>query len=146
MKYQFIKVDEDTTKLKYKDKEYTFTKTVGLIEKLQSSVHVGKANMMKFLKSRGETAKDYVITRTEGSKIIEDKSNLVELEQQFQGEARAEVFDDICKEFTNQTFAELLVDIGINVYDLEELKDFTGNLSLAVSNYKKDEDTPSEIL
>ena len=35
MKYEFIKVDEDTTKLKYKDKEFTFKKTVGLLEKLQ---------------------------------------------------------------------------------------------------------------
>lgn len=145
MKYQFIKVDEDTTTLKYRDKEFIFTKTVGLVEKLQSSVHEGKANMMKFLKERGETAKDYIITRTEGSKVIEDKSNLVELEQQFQGEAREQVFDDICKEFTGKGYAELLVDIGIDVYNNEELLEFTKGLSLAVSNHKT-EDTPSEVL
>ena len=145
MKYQFIKVDEDTTTLKYKDKEFIFTRTVGLVEKLQSSIHVGKANMMKFLKSRGETAKDYIITRTEGSKIIEDKTNLIELETQFQGEARELVFDEICKEFTGKSYAELLVDIGIDVYNNDELLEFTKELSLAVSNHKTD-DTPSEIL
>ena len=35
MLFEFISIDDDTTKLKYKDKEFEFKKTVGLLEKLQ---------------------------------------------------------------------------------------------------------------
>ena len=35
MKYEFIKLDDDTTKLKYKEKEFEIKKTVGLLQKLQ---------------------------------------------------------------------------------------------------------------
>ena len=146
MKYEFVEIDEYTTKLKYKDKEFTFKKTVALLEKIQSTNLEAKANMMKFLKSRGETANDYIVTKTEGSKVIEDKSNLVELETTFLGEARNKMYDDICKEFTGMTYAALMVDIGISVANtkeaLEEIKDFTTGLSKAVM--KVDKDTPRE--
>ena len=36
MKYEFIKKDEDTTILKYKDKEFVFVKDVALMTKLQN--------------------------------------------------------------------------------------------------------------
>lgn len=140
MKYEFIKVDEDTTKLKYKDKEFTFKKTVGLLEKLQKVNFNAKMSMMKALKERGETANDYIVVRKEGNKTIEDKSNLVELEQYFIGLESSYIYDDICKEFTNMTFAELLVDIGLNL-DVDAVKDFTLKLSTAITNQSK---TPSQ--
>lgn len=140
MKYEFIKVDEDTTKLKYKDKEFTFKKTVGLLEKLQKVNFNAKMSMMKALKERGETANDYIVVRKEGNKTIEDKSNLVELEQYFIGLESSYIYDDICKEFTNMTFAELLVDIGLDL-DVDAVKDFTLKLSAAITNQSK---TPSQ--
>lgn len=140
MKYEFIKVDEDTTKLKYKDKEFTFKKTVGLLEKLQKVNFNAKMSMMKALKERGETANDYIVVRKEGNKTIEDKSNLVELEQYFIGLESSYIYDDICKEFTNMTFAELLVDIGLDL-DVDAVKDFTLKLSTAITNQSK---TPSQ--
>lgn len=140
MKYQFIEVDEDTTKLKYKDKEFEFKKTVGLLEKLQKVNFNAKMSMMKTLKERGETANDYIVVRKEGNKTIEDKSNLVELEQYFIGLESSYIYDDICKEFTNMTFAELLVDIGLDL-DVDAVKDFTLKLSTAITNQSK---TPSQ--
>lgn len=140
MKYEFIKVDEDTTKLKYKDKEFIFKKTVGLLEKLQKVNFNAKMSMMKALKERGETANDYIVVRKEGNKTIEDKSNLVELEQYFIGLESSYIYDDICKEFTNMTFAELLVDIGLDL-DVDAVKDFTLKLSAAITNQSK---TPSQ--
>lgn len=140
MKYEFIKVDEDTTKLKYKDKEFTFKKTVGLLEKLQKVNFNAKMSMMKALKERGETANDYIVVRKEGNKTIEDKSNLVELEQYFIGLESSYIYDDICKEFTNMTFAELLVDIELDL-DVDAVKDFTLKLSAAITNQSK---TPSQ--
>ena len=96
--------------------------------------------MMKTLKERGETANDYIVVRKEGNKTIEDKSNLVELEQYFIGLESSYIYDDICKEFTNMTFAELLVDIGLDL-DVDAVKDFTLKLSAAITNQSK---TPSQ--
>lgn len=141
MKYEFVEIDEDTTKLKYKDKEFTFKKTVDVLSKIQSTNVTAKADMMKFLKERGETANDYIVTRTEGSKTIEDKSNLVELETTFLGRTRNDMYDEICKEFTGMSFAVLMVDIGISVTNMNELRDFTEGLTKAVMLVDK---TPSE--
>ena len=142
MKYEFVKVDEDTSILKYKDKEFTFSKTVGLIEKLQNSNFAAKTNMMKTLKAKGETANDYIVIKHEGNKTIEDKSNLVELEHYFLGLERAKVYDEICQEFTNMTYTELMLDIGLDVTDVEQIKDFTLKLSVAITKTSETE-TPS---
>ena len=84
--------------------------------------------------------KHYIVVRKEGNKTIEDKSNLVELEQYFIGLESSYIYDDICKEFTNMTFAELLVDIGLDL-DVDAVKDFTLKLSTAITNQSK---TPSQ--
>ena len=141
MLFEFIKIDDDTTKLKYKDKEFEFKKTVGLLEKLQKVNFNAKMSMMKSLKERGETANDYIVIKKEGSKTIEDKSNLVELEQYFLGLESQKIYDDICKQFTNMTFAELLVDIGVDYNSIESVQDFTLKLSTAITNQQK---TPSQ--
>ena len=141
MLFEFISIDDDTTKLKYKDKEFEFKKTVGLLEKLQKVNFNAKMSMMKSLKERGETANDYIVIKKEGSKTIEDKSNLVELEQYFLGLESQKIYDDICKQFTNMTFAELLVDIGVDYNSIESVQDFTLKLSTAITNQQK---TPSQ--
>lgn len=141
MLFEFISIDDDTTKLKYKDKEFELKKTVGLLEKLQKVNFNAKMSMMKSLKERGETANDYIVIKKEGSKTIEDKSNLVELEQYFLGLESAKIYDDICLEFTKMTFPELLVDIGIDYNSVEAVQDFTLKLSTAITNQQK---TPSQ--
>ena len=90
---------------------------------------------------RGETANDYIVVKKEGNKTIEDKSNLVELEQYFLGLESAKIYDDICLEFTKMTFPELLVDIGIDYNSVEAVQDFTLKLSTAITNQQK---TPSQ--
>lgn len=140
MKYEFIIVDEDTTKLKYKDKEFEIKKTIGLLEKLQKVNYNAKLEMMKALKERGETANDYIVKRMEGNKTYEDKSNLIELEQYFVGLESQKLYDDILKETTNMSYAELLVDIGVDYENPEEVKKFTIELTKALTTNK----TPSE--
>lgn len=132
MKYEFIKIDEDTTKLKYKNKEFEFKKTVGLIEKLQKVHHNAKIAMMINLKEKGLTANDLIVTTKKDGKIIEDKSNLVELENYFTGLESASIYDEICNKFTGMAFANLLVDVGIDTENAEEIKDFTMKLSMAI--------------
>ena len=133
MKYEFIKIDEDTTKLKYKDKEFDIKKTVGLIEKLQRVNFKAKMDMMKELKEQGLTSNDFVVIRKEGNKTIEDKSNLIELEQYFVGIESEKIYDDIIKDVCKMSFAELLVDIGIDVYNQDELKAFMIELTKTIT-------------
>lgn len=132
MKYEFIKIDEDTTKLKYKNKEFEFKKTVGLIERLQKVHHNAKLSMMIELKEKGLTANDLIVSTKKDGKIVEDKSNLVELENYYVGIESASIYDEICKKFTNMGFAELLVDVGLDTDNQDEIKDFTMKLSTAI--------------
>lgn len=137
MKYEFIKIDDDTTKLKYKDKEFEIKKTVGLLEKLQNINYNAKLNMMRALKERGETANDYIVKRVEGNKTYEDKSNLVELEQYFVGIESQNIYDVIIKDTTGMSFAELLVDMEFDLENQTELKQFMTDLTLAITMANK---------
>lgn len=141
MKYEFVKIDDDTTELRYKDKKYEFKKTVGLIEKLQKIHYQAKIDMMVNLKEKGLTANDLIVTTKKDGKIIEDKSNLVELENYFRGIESEVIYADICKQFTGKGFANLLVDVGIDTNNAEEIKDFTMKLSAAIMSQ---DNTPSD--
>ena len=141
MKYQFIKVDEDVTKLKYKDKEFEIRKTVDLLKKLQSLNNKAKLLMFKELKDEGLTSNDLVVTRKEGNKTIEDKSNLIELEQYYLGVASQKLYDDILKEATGMDLAQLLVDMELDYTNQEEVKNFTIELTKAITVVGK---TPSQ--
>lgn len=141
MKYEFIKIDDDTTKFKYKNKEFTFKKTVGLIEKLQKINFNAKMSMMKELKDKGMTANDLIITRKEGNKTIEDRSNLIELEQYFVGLESESLYDEIIKDATGMSFAELLVDMDIDYNNKDDLLAFMTQLTKAITPTGK---SPSE--
>ncbi len=141
MKYQFIKVDDDTTKLKYKDKEFEIKKTVGLLEKLQKVNNKAKLSMMKALTEQGMTANDLIVERKEGNKTTVDKSNLIELEQYYIGVESQNIYDDILKESTGMNLAEILLDIDLDYNDQNVVKDFMVELTKAISITPK---TPSE--
>jgi hypothetical protein len=55
MKYEFIKVDEDTTKLKYKEKEFTFKRNVKLISELQGLVMEARKRMIEDYAEKGKS-------------------------------------------------------------------------------------------
>ena len=59
--YEFIEVDKDTTKLKYKDKEFLIKRDVGLLKDLQSINVKAKRRMVMELAKEGLTTKDLVI-------------------------------------------------------------------------------------
>lgn len=133
MSYKFTKIDDDTTKLEYKDKSFEIKKTVGLLEKLQKVNYKAKISMMKHLKEEGMTSNDLIIKTTKDGKIYEDKSNLIELEQYFTGLESSKIYDEICQEFSKMTFAMLLLDVGIDTNNENEVKDFTVELTKAVT-------------
>lgn len=130
MKYEFIKVDEDTTKLKYKDKEFDLRKDIDLLTRLGSINKKAKTMMYKDLAKEGMTVKDLEIERHEGDKTIIDKSNQIDLEKYYLDLAAAEVLNDIAIKYTSMSIDKLLTDIGLA--EEEENKDFAFNLIKAL--------------
>ena len=120
MKYKFTKIDEDTTKLTYKDKEFTIKKDIDLLKRLGSIHQKAKTMMFVELTKQGISAKDLEITKQEGNKTIVDKSNQIALEKYYLDLAAAEVLNDISVKYTQMRIDELIVDIGLEDEDSEK--------------------------
>lgn len=120
MKYKFEKIDDDTTKLSYKDKEFEIKRDVELTSKMQSVYMKARTKMMVDLSKQGITKKDLVIERKEKGKTYYDNTNLNELEKYYTEMAFLEIYDEISKEATGMIFQELILDIGLNETESEE--------------------------
>ena len=120
MKYKFEKIDDDTTKLSYKDKEFEIKRDVELTSKLQSVYMRARTKMMLELSKEGITKKDLVIERKEKGKTYDDNSNINELEKYYTEMAFLEIYDEISKKATGMIFQELVLDIGLNENESEE--------------------------
>ena len=143
MKYEFIKIDDDTTELKYKDKSFQIRKDIELLRDLQSINFRAKVLMMNELKKMNMTMNDLVIVTKEGNKTYEDKTNLMELEQYCLSIEAEKIYDNITMKYTNMTLAQLLTDIGIEIESKskKEIEDFTNDLNYAIVGKT---DTPRE--
>lgn len=125
MKYKFTKIDEDTTKLTYKDKEFTIKKDIDLLKRLGSIQQKAKTNMFLELTKQGITTKDLEVEKHEGNKTTIDKSNLIELERYYLDLAAQEILNDITKKYTEMGLLALINDIGL---EDEESEKFTYDL------------------
>ena len=119
MKYEFKKIDKDTTELKYKDKTLTIRKDVELMKKLQSVNAKAKTKMMIELSKQGLTKNDLVIEKKKGNKTYYDNSNLLEIEEQYVNEASLEVIDGVCVDMFGMSLTDLILDIGLDESDTE---------------------------
>ena len=115
MKYEFVKIDDDTTELRYKDKVFSIKKDVDLQVKIQNAIPRAKILMSAELTRMGMTKKDLVIERKEGNKTIYDNSNIMEIEEQYQALASQQVFDEIIQKYCSMTLVELMTDIGLDI-------------------------------
>lgn len=115
MKYDFVRIDEDTTELTYKDKKFTIKKDIDLEKRMQEAVPRARILMNAELSKMGMTKKDLVIERQEGNKTYYDNSNIMDAEEQYQAIATMQVFDEIVKKYCDMTLTELMQDIGLNV-------------------------------
>lgn len=120
MKYKFEKIDDDITKLSYKDKEFEIKRDVELTAKMQSVYMKARTKMMVDLSKQGITKKDLVIEKKEKGKTYYDNSNLNELEKYYTEMAFLEIYDEISKEATGMIFQELISDIELNENESEE--------------------------
>jgi len=135
--YEFIEVDKDTTKLKYKDKEFLIKRDVGLLKDLQSINVKAKRRMVMELAKEGLTTKDLVIEKNINGKKIMDNSNLTEMENSYVQQESLNVFDDLVNKFCGMSIAELIMDIGI--LDEKQSEDFGNKLINAFTNVPLDE-------
>lgn len=120
MKYRFEKVDEDTTKLIYKEKEFEIKKDVELTKKIQSIYLNGRTKMMVDLAKQGISKKDLVIEKKEDGKTYYDNSNVIEIENTYIQMASLDLYNDISKKYTGMELQELMEDIGLNEIDSEK--------------------------
>lgn len=138
MKYKFEKVDNDTTKLSYKEKDFDIKRDVQLTKKVQSIYMKARTKMMVDLAKEGITKKDLVIERKENGKTYYDNTNVTEIEQNYIQMASLELYNEICKKATGMEIDELMEDIGLNENEAEK---FGNEFSLAIQGKTK---TPSE--
>jgi hypothetical protein len=130
MKYQFIEKDEDTTILKYQDKEYEIKKDVELVSKLQSVNKDARLSMYSDLVKKGISKDDLVITTKKDGKTYVDNSYLDELEKQYLKDEQYNLFNDLCRNYFNMSLEELVIDIGLNP---DESQKFGNELGEAIS-------------
>lgn len=120
MKYKFEKIDSDTTKLIYKDKEYEIKRDVELTSKMQGVYMKARTKMMIDFSKQGLTKKDLTIERKENGKTYYDNSNLTELEKYYTQMAFLEIYDEISKNATGMIFQDLILDIGLKESETEQ--------------------------
>lgn len=126
MKYQFIKVDEDTTKLKYKDKEFEIKRDVKLVSEIQALVMKARVKMIQDFAKQGISVKDLTIETKKDGKTYYDNSNKAELEKIYQEQITLEYFNNKYQELFGMDMVELLQDIGLDTE--EEVSKFSEEL------------------
>lgn len=143
MKYQFTEKDEDTTILKYQDKEFEIKRDVELQTKVQSVHSKARTKMFIELTKQGIKKEDLIIKEIKNGKTYEDNSNLQEVEKGYVEIETLNLMDEISKKYTNMTFSELIIDIGLSENNYKEIENFTKDFTLAIRGKSK---TPSKSI
>lgn len=143
MKYQFIEKDKDTSILKYQDKEFEIKRDVELQTKVQSVHSKARTKMFIELTKQGIKKEDLIIKEIKNGKTYEDNSNLQEVEKGYVEIETLNLMDEISKKYTNMTFSELIIDIGLSENNYKEIENFTKDFTLAIRGNSK---TPSKSI
>lgn len=138
MKYKFEIVDNDTTKLTYKDKEFKIKRNINLLKKTQEVYFKARTKMMVDLTKQGITKKDLIIEKKENGKTYYDDTNIREIENNYIEMENLEIYNSIAEDYTGMSWIELIEDIGLEESDIEE---FAFNFAKSLQGKDK---TPSE--
>ena len=134
MKYEFIKVDEDTSKLKYKDKEFEIKRNVKLVSEMQELIKKSRLQMIMDLAKDGISIDTLTIEKKENGKTYYDNSNRLAIEKIYQEQATLDYFNSLVERITNMTLENLLLDIGLTTekegeqFSKELMECLTGNI------------------
>lgn len=138
MKYKFEIVDNDTTKLIYKDKEFKIKRNINLLKRTQEVYFKARTKMMVDLTKQGITKKDLIIEKKENGKTYYDDTNIREIENNYIEMENLEIYNSIAEDYTGMSWIELIEDIGLEESDVEE---FAFNFAKSLQGKDK---TPSE--
>lgn len=138
MKYKFEIVDNDTTKLTYKDKEFKIKRNINLLKRTQEVYFKARTKMMVDLTKQGITKKDLIIEKKENGKTYYDDTNIREIENDYIEMENLEIYNSIAEDYTGMSWIELIEDIGLEESDVEE---FAFNFAKSLQGKDK---TPSE--
>lgn len=138
MKYKFEIVDNDTTKLTYKDKEFKIKRNINLLKRTQEVYFKARTKMMVDLTKQGITKKDLIIEKKENGKTYYDDTNIREIENNYIEMENLEIYNSIAEDYTGMSWLELLEDIGLEDSDIDE---FAFNFAKSLQGKDK---TPSE--
>lgn len=138
MKYKFEIIDNDTTKLTYKDKEFKIKRNINLLKRTQEVYFKARTKMMVDLTKQGITKKDLIIEKKENGKIYYDDTNIREIENNYIEMENLEIYNSIAEDYTGMSWIELIEDIGLEESDIEE---FAFNFAKSLQGKDK---TPSE--
>lgn len=134
MKYEFKRIDDDTTELRYKDKVFSLRRDVDLQKRIEEAIPRARLKMASDLAKQGMTKKDLVIERHEGNKTFYDNSNIMDAEETYNTLATMEVFDEIIMKYCNMSLTELMQDIGLELeQETEETNQFGVDLMNALT-------------
>lgn len=136
MKYKFIKVDDDITKLEYKEKSFEIKKDVRVMTDLQSLEANARKRMLFDLSRDGISVKDLTIEKKVDNKTIYDNSNAKEMEQVYINEQTLTVFNELSIRYFKQSLVDLILDIGLETS--EETNDFGVQFIEAIIGKKVD--------
>jgi len=139
MKYEFIKIDNDNYKLKYKEKEFEFKKDVALMNEFQGLNAKARNKLIIDLAKEGLTTKDLTIKKEENGKTYYDNTNIREMEKNYLNMESLNMFDRITNKYFKMSLLELIDDIGIN--DENEVEEFSTKLIKVLTG--KEENLPS---
>jgi hypothetical protein len=121
MKYEIIKNGTDDYTLKFKDKEFNYKPDVELASKLQAAPKQARIEMLKDLAKDGISLKDFTIEEKKQGKTYFDNTNKIELEKTYIENKMLEIIDKVCKEKFNLDFTNLLIEIGLETQEEQEL-------------------------
>lgn len=138
MKYKFEVIDNDTTKLTYKDKEFKIKRNINLLKRTQEVYFKARTKMMVDLTKQGITKKDLIIEKKENGKTYYDDTNIREIENNYIEMENLEIYNSIAEDYTGMSWIELIEDIGLEESEVEE---FAFNFAKSLQGKDK---TPSE--
>lgn len=137
--YKFIRINEDEFQI-VGAKTFTFTRTIDLARRLQSTDIKKTEKLIEYLAARGETIGNTKlrIERKEGNKTYIDESNLEAIKNAYEQEIIMEIINDIVRSQIGIDVEKLVTELKLTKEEAEQFgKDFFTALANGV-----EENTP----
>lgn len=125
--YKFKRLNEDEFELNYNNKSIKFKRDVQTAQRIQAIDSEAMMLALADLSKQGYTMQNnpYIVTRKEGDKEIVDESNWNYIIDRKKEEASTLIIDELFVKCLNFHLVDLLVDMGIDLNNEDDLKTVT---------------------